>query len=87
MPLNIKDEAIHFKAKQLAAITGESLTSVVRQALDERMATVLRQKQSSAKAGSAAKLMELARLCAAQMPAGLHSCDHADLYDQNGMPL
>jgi hypothetical protein len=86
MPLNIKDETIHIKAKQLAALTGESLTAVVRHALDERMATVLKQKQASAKARSAEKLMELGRLCAAKMPPGVHSSDHADLYDQNGMP-
>ncbi len=86
MPLNIKDETTHIKAKQLAALTGENLTSVVRQALDERMATVLRQKQSSAMARSAEKLMELGRLCAAHMPPGLHSSDHVDLHGQNGKP-
>lgn len=38
MPLNIKDEATHALARQLAERTGETLTGAVRHALEEKLA-------------------------------------------------
>ena len=38
MPLNIKDEEVHRKAKQLPSATGRSITRAVGEAIDEKLA-------------------------------------------------
>ena len=86
MPLNIKDDHVHQQAKQLAALTGESITAVVRQALAERLSTVRRQQEAPEGARSAERLMALARLCAEHMQPDSHSSDHAELYGEDGLP-
>ncbi len=87
MPLNIKDDDVHQQAKQLAALTGESITAAVRQALAERISAVLRHQETPEGARSAERLMALARLCAEQMQPNSHSADHAKLYNEDGLPV
>jgi hypothetical protein len=64
MPLNIKDEFIHQQAKQLASLTGQSITAVVRQALTAQLSAVRRQQNAPAGVRSAENLLTLARTCA-----------------------
>jgi antitoxin VapB len=86
MPLNIKDETVHQQAKQLAELTGESITAVVRQAITERLSIVRSQQASPNTTRSAERLTELARLCAKHMQHNNHSSDLAQLYGEDGMP-
>lgn len=86
MPLNIKDDHVHQQAKQLAALTGESITSAVRHALAERLSAVRRHQEAPEGARNAERLMALARLCAEQMQPNSHSSDHATLYGEDGLP-
>jgi antitoxin VapB len=86
MPLNIKDDHVHQQARQLAALTGESITAAVRQALAERLSAVRREQEAPAGTRSAERLMALARLCAEQMKPNSHSSDHAVLYGEDGLP-
>jgi antitoxin VapB len=86
MPLNIKDEQVHQQAKLLAALTGESITSAVREALAERLASVRRQQAEPETTRSAERMMALAKLCASQMQPNQHSSDHAELYGEDGLP-
>ncbi|OQW49969.1 type II toxin-antitoxin system VapB family antitoxin [Candidatus Raskinella chloraquaticus] len=87
MPLNIKDDYVHQQAKQLAALTGESITAAVRQALAERLTAVRSRQQAPEGARSPERLMALARLCAEQMQPNSHSSDHAKLYGEDGLPV
>ena len=40
MPLNIKDEQAHEMARELASLTGETMTKAVKIAIEERLAAV-----------------------------------------------
>ena len=40
MPLNIKDEQAHEMARELASLTGETMTKAVNIAIEERLAAV-----------------------------------------------
>jgi len=42
MPLNIKDKTVHDEARELARLTGESLTQAVRTAVHEKLERVRR---------------------------------------------
>jgi antitoxin VapB len=84
MPLNIKDEMVHEKAKLLAKMTGQSITAVVREAIDEKLQNV--QAKTQQKRMTVEEILALAKDCKKHLPKGVHSADHADLYDDEGMP-
>jgi antitoxin VapB len=87
MPLNIKDDLVHDQARELAALTGESITQVVRVALAERLTLVKKQKNGLNSAAKTKQLMAFAGLCAENMQPNSHSSDHAKLYGDDGMPV
>jgi antitoxin VapB len=81
MGMNIKSEKAHRLAKQLANSTGESMTAVVEQALEEKLSRLNRDLE---KEWRYQRLREIV----AQMPPipqGVTS-DHSDLYDEDGLP-
>ena len=80
--LNIKSDHAYAVASKLSEMTGESLTTVVSVALDERLE---RESLSRDKAARLARLRELADQIAAHMEPGTTS-DHSWLYDENGLP-
>jgi len=94
MPLNIKDESVHEAAKQLAQLTGQSITNAVRFAIMEQL------QKAEARASdpktptspdeiTAASILALGRECAAGMQKNKerHSSDHAELlYGADGLP-
>jgi len=83
MGLNIKDEHIHQLAKELAQLTGESMTVAVGEAIRERLERV----RGRDKAGLAERLLQIGRECAARMKEPSKSVDHGELlYDEKGMP-
>ena len=84
MSLNIKNEDAHRLARELAALTGESMTVAVTEALRERIERVRR----SHKHGLSERLLAIGRDCAAHLKEPYRSIDHGDLlYDEKtGLP-
>jgi len=78
--LNIKNDEAHRLAQELAALTGESLTTAVTQALRERLTRVRRH-------GLAERLMTIAHDCGPRWKEPFKSAEHCDLlYDDLGLP-
>ncbi|MEM0945641.1 MAG: type II toxin-antitoxin system VapB family antitoxin [Pseudomonadota bacterium] len=69
MPLNIKDDKAHADAKRLAALTGETITRAVAEAIAERLAAV-EAKHPEGAAVTAERLLALGRICSAEMAPG-----------------
>jgi antitoxin VapB len=83
MSLNIKNEQTHALARELAEITGESITGAVTVAVRERLDRL----QQRGRKGMAAQLMAIGADCAARLPESFRSINPDDLlFDENGMP-
>jgi antitoxin VapB len=83
MTLNIKNPQAHRLARELAALTGESMTAAVIEAVRERLARVRRERQ----APLAAHLLAIGKDCAVHLKQPSRSIDHADLlYGADGLP-
>lgn len=83
MSLNIKNPEADRLATQLAALTGESKTHAVVEALRERLE---REKQKRGRAGIAECLMAIGRKHAALPDRDTRSPDEILGYDENGLP-
>jgi antitoxin VapB len=84
MGLNIKNEEAHRLAQELSALTGESMTMAVTQAVRERLERVRRERSAG---GLAVRLLEIGRDCAPRLKEPYRSADHGDLlYDDKGLP-
>jgi len=83
MPLNIKDPAAEKSVRELAALTGETVTTAVRRAAEERLTRVRR-----AQSGRSLKdeILEIGRRCAALPVLDPRSADEILGYDENGLP-
>ena len=80
MSLNIKNEETHRLVQELAAMTGESMTTAVTEAVRERLNRVKSK-------GMADRIMKLAKQSAPLWKEPYKSIDHGDLlYDENGLP-
>ena len=83
MALNIKNPEAHRLARELAALTGESMTAAVTEAVRERLARIRRERRAPV----AARLLAIGKDCAAHLTEPSRSIDHADLlYDAEGLP-
>jgi antitoxin VapB len=83
MSLNIKNEETYRMVHELAALTGESMTAAVREAVRDRLERV-RQEQN---ASLAERLVAIGRDCASRLQEPFLSFDHGDLlYDERGLP-
>ena len=81
--MNIKNPETHRLARELADLTGESLTEAVTQALRERLMKVRRAE----KGNLAERLMQIGREAAPHFDPSFSSEDIADmLYDERGLP-
>ncbi len=81
MGLNIKNEAVERLAREVAAQTGESLTSAIQHALEERLARLRRDEDFRLKKARVREILQRS----GPTPAGLTS-DHSGLYDELGLP-
>ncbi len=83
MPLNIKDRATEQSVRELAGLTGETVTTAVRRAAEERLQRVRR-----ARAGGnlAAELLAIGRRCAALPDLDQRTPDEILGYDAQGLP-
>jgi antitoxin VapB len=80
MSLNIKNEVTHRLAQELAAATGESLTTAVTEAVRERLVRVKSK-------GMKDRIMKIAKECAPRWKEPFRSVDHGELlYDKKGLP-
>jgi antitoxin VapB len=83
MSLNIKNEKTHRLARELARVTGESMTAAVEKAVRERLERV----RGAKKTGLAERLLRIGRECAPLWKEPYKSMDHGDLlYDEKGLP-
>ncbi len=83
MSLNIKNEETHRMAKQLARVTGESMTVAVREAIRERLERVGRKSEKD----PVERIMKIAHECGPLWKEPYRSVDHGDLlYDEKGLP-
>jgi antitoxin VapB len=81
--LNIKDEKTHRMAKELARLTGESMTAAVSEAVRERLESV----RGRSKKDTTERILEIGRECAARLKEPYKSMNVDDLlYDEKGMP-
>lgn len=84
MGLNIKNDETCSLARELATLTGESMTGAITVALRERLEREQRRHSMEARAG---ELRAIAERCAKLMGPGLPSVEHGDmLYDDQGLP-
>jgi antitoxin VapB len=83
MGMNIKNEETYRLTKQLAKLTGESLTTAVTEAVRERLDRVRREPGVDL----AERLLIIGRDCAAHLKKPFRTVDHGDmLYDERGLP-
>jgi antitoxin VapB len=83
MALSLKDEETDRLAREVAALTGETLTQAIRTALAERLERERLRRGGST--GLAERLMELGRHCAALPDFDTRSPDEIVGYDENGL--
>jgi antitoxin VapB len=81
MGMNIKNERVERLAKKLAAETGETMTSAIQVALEERLERLHRQRDVAEKKRRLREILD----ALPPPPPGVTS-DHSDLYDEWGLP-
>jgi antitoxin VapB len=83
MAMNIKNREAHRLTKQLAKLTGESLTTAVTEAVRERFDRIRRERGVDL----ADRLLVIGRDCAAYLKEPFRTIDHDEmLYDEQGLP-
>lgn len=84
MAFSIKDEKADRIARRLTRMTGESLTTAVRVALEERLE---RERRRRARDERIKRILAISDRALRDMKHPAHSLDHADLlYDEDGLP-
>ena len=83
MPLNIKDPATERSVRELAALTGETVTTAVRRAAEERLRRV---RFDRGERSLAAELLEIGKRCASLPDFDTRMADELLGYDQQGLP-
>ncbi|MBS1829617.1 MAG: type II toxin-antitoxin system VapB family antitoxin [Acidobacteria bacterium] len=84
MPISIKHEETEAPARRLAALTGESLTTVIRVALAERYARIQRGKQG--RGTLADELIAIGNRCANRPIISTLQDEEILGYDEIGAP-
>jgi len=84
MSLNIKNAETYRLIRELADLTGESMTGAVTQAVRERLERV---RRIEARTGMADRIQEIAADMRARLPDDFFDVEHGDLlYDEDGLP-
>lgn len=82
--LNIKNAETYRLVRELADLTGESMTGAVTEAVRERLE---RLTATEDKAGMAERIQAIAADIRARLPDDFFDIDHGDLlYDEDGLP-
>jgi antitoxin VapB len=83
MSLNIKNEETNRLAHELAAVTGETLTTAITVAVRQRLERLQRSQADSL----SERLLKIGKDCALRLKEPFLTVDHGDLlYDENGLP-
>ena len=83
MAINIKNGETEKLAKELAKMTGESMTGAITEAVRER----LERKRREVGTGLASRLLKIGKDCAARLKEPYRTADHDELlYDEKGLP-
>ena len=83
MGMNIKNPETERLARDLAGLTGTSLTAAITEALRERLARLRNESQP----GLAERLLAIGKECAPLFEEPYRSVPHGDLlYDERGLP-
>jgi antitoxin VapB len=86
MSMNIKNPETFRLAKELAAVTGESVTAAVTVAIRERLERIRAERADDPEA-RAQRILELAAEMRSRAPAGYFDQDFDEiLYDEMGLP-
>jgi antitoxin VapB len=81
--IRIKNKEAHRMARELAALTSQSMNAAVTEAIRERLNRVQRTRE----ARLSDRLLAIGRDCAAHLREPFRSADHAALlYDEIGLP-
>ncbi|MBI3516255.1 MAG: type II toxin-antitoxin system VapB family antitoxin [Proteobacteria bacterium] len=83
MPLNIKDPATERSVRELAALTGETVTTAVQRAAEERLQRVRRERAGRSLAD---EILEIGKRCAELPDLDGRSADDILGYDEHGLP-
>jgi antitoxin VapB len=83
VPLNIKDPATEKSVRELALLTGETVTTAIRRAAEERL---LRVRHDRAGRSLAAEILEIGRRCASLPDLDTRPADEILGYDEHGLP-
>ncbi len=84
MSLNIKNHETCRLARELARLTGETMSGAITVALRDRLAREQRTRSVQARAR---KLRAIAERCSKLMGPGPSAVEHGDmLYDERGLP-
>lgn len=84
MTLNIKNEETCRLARDLARLTGETMTGAITLALRERLAREERRRDVDA---GVEELLAIGRRCAESLQPGPSAAEHGDLlYGDDGLP-
>ena len=83
MPLNIKDPATEKSVRELAALTGETVTTAVQRAAEERLQRVRRERGGRSLAD---EILEIGKRCADLPDLDPRSDDEILGYDEHGLP-
>ncbi|MVA98266.1 PSK operon transcription factor [Nitratireductor sp. CAU 1489] len=81
MGLNIKNPRVEQLARQLASATGETMTSAIQAALEEKLERLRRERDVAQKIK---KIDEILTRSGPTPPGA--SSDHSHLYDKRGLP-
>jgi antitoxin VapB len=85
MALSLKDPETDRLAREVARLTGESLTEAVRTSLSERLKRE-RLRRGQPAGNLAQRLLEIGRHCAALPDFDARSPDEIIGYDEHGLP-
>jgi len=84
MSLNIKNEQTHQLARELAQLTGETMTAAITIALREKLD---REKHERSVEARIQRLRGIRKRCRSLLRDGPSAVEHGDfLYDENGLP-
>ena len=84
MSINIKNEETCRLARELASLTGETMTGAITVALEERLERESRERSVEARVR---ELHEIGQRCARLLRDGPSAIEHGDLlYDERGLP-
>ncbi len=83
MSLNIKDPATEKSVRELAALTGETVTAAIRRAAEERLQRVRGKRVGRS---LVQEILEIGRRCAALPDQDQRTPDEIIGYDENGVP-